>query len=88
MVHPLKLTFVANNNNLTGVGLTLGETICIGSLEFTADCFSNMSLSLEGNDLGAIFVGMVHIAGRHLYIPSSRIPLTRVTEASRPLFVF
>jgi hypothetical protein len=55
-----KLTFVADGNNQTGIGLTLGETICFGSLEFTADCFSNLSLSPEGNHSGAVFVGMVH----------------------------
>jgi hypothetical protein len=45
MVHSSKLTFVNNDNNLTGVGLTPGETICFGSLEFTADRFGNLSLS-------------------------------------------
>jgi hypothetical protein len=48
MVQSPKLTFVANGNNLTGVGLTLGETICFGSLEFTVDHFVNESLSREG----------------------------------------
>jgi hypothetical protein len=60
MVHSTKLTFIANSNNLTDVGLALGETICFGSLEFTVDHFSNLSLSLEGNDSCFIFVGMVH----------------------------
>jgi hypothetical protein len=50
MVYSPKLTFIANINNLTNVGLTLGETICFGSFEFTADRFGNLSLSLEGND--------------------------------------
>jgi hypothetical protein len=48
MVQSPKLTFVANGNNLTGVGLTLGETICFGSSEFTVDRFVNKSLSREG----------------------------------------
>jgi hypothetical protein len=60
MVYSPKLTFVANGNNSTGVGLTLGKTIRFGSLEFTADRFSNLSLYPVGNDLGVIFVGMVH----------------------------
>jgi hypothetical protein len=59
MVYSLKLSFVANSNNLTDVGLALGETICFGSLEFTADHFSCLSLNPE-EDSGAIFVGMVH----------------------------
>jgi hypothetical protein len=60
MVHSLKFTFVANGNNLSSVGIALGETICFGSFEFTTDSFCNLSLSPEGNDLGTIFVGMVH----------------------------
>jgi hypothetical protein len=42
------------------VGLILGKTIWIGILEFTADRFGNLSLSPEGNDSGAVFIGMVH----------------------------
>jgi hypothetical protein len=60
MVHSSKLTFIVNGNNLTDVGFTPGETIYFGSLKFTANCFSNLSLSPEGNDSGAVFVGMVH----------------------------
>jgi hypothetical protein len=48
MVYSLKLTFVANNNNLTSVGLAPGETICFESLEFIVNRFSNLSLSLKG----------------------------------------
>jgi hypothetical protein len=60
IVYSLKLTFVANGNNLTSTGLAPGETICFGSLEFTTDRFGNLSLSPEGNDPGTVFVGMVH----------------------------
>jgi hypothetical protein len=60
MVHFPKLTFVANDNNLTGVGFALGKTIFFESLEFTADHFGNLRLSPEGNDSSAIFIGMVH----------------------------
>jgi hypothetical protein len=60
MVYSLKLTFVANGNNSTSVELTPGETIWFGSLEFTIDHFSNLSLSLKGNDSGVVFIGMVH----------------------------
>jgi hypothetical protein len=62
-----KLTFVANSNNLTGVGLTMGETICFGSLELTTDHLGNLSLSLEGNDPGIVFVGMVHCGSLSLH---------------------
>jgi hypothetical protein len=57
MVYSLKLTFIANGNNWTGVGLFPSETIWFGSLEFTVDRFSNLSLSPEGNDSGIVFIG-------------------------------
>jgi hypothetical protein len=60
MVYSPKLTFVANENNMTDIEFTLGETICFGSLEFTTDCFSNLSLSPKGNGSSVVFVGMVH----------------------------
>jgi hypothetical protein len=60
MVYSLKVTFDANDGNLTSIGLTPGEIICFGSLEFTVDCFGNLSLSPEGNDPGVTFEGMVH----------------------------
>jgi hypothetical protein len=55
-----QLTIIANGNNLTGAGFTLGETIRFGSLVFTTDRFRNLSLSPKGNDSCAIFVRMVH----------------------------
>jgi hypothetical protein len=67
MVYSPKLTFVANDNNLTGVGFTPGGTICFGSLEFTANRFGNPSLFPEGNDSGAVFIGMVHNGPRSLH---------------------
>jgi hypothetical protein len=60
MVYSPKHTFVVNDNNLAGIGLAPGETICFGSLEFTTDRFGRLSLSQEGNDSGTLFVGMVH----------------------------
>jgi hypothetical protein len=60
MVYSPKLTYVANGNNPTGVGLAPGETIWFGSLEFTTDHFGNLSHSSKRNDSGAVFIGMVH----------------------------
>jgi hypothetical protein len=60
MVYSLKLTFIANGNNLIGVGLIPGDTICFGSLHFTADHFDHLSLSPKGNDSGVVFIGMMH----------------------------
>jgi hypothetical protein len=57
MVPSQKLSFVANDNNPTNIGLTLGSIIYFGSLEFTTD---RMSLSPVEGDSSAIFIGMVH----------------------------
>jgi hypothetical protein len=48
IVYSLKLSFIANGNKPTGVGLALGENNCFGSLEFTTDRFGHLSLSSEG----------------------------------------
>jgi hypothetical protein len=73
MVYSLKLSFIDNSSNPTGIGLTLGETICFSSLEFTADCFGRLSLSPEEGDSDALCVGMVHSGSPSLH-PPSRIP--------------
>jgi hypothetical protein len=52
--------FHCSDNNLTSVGLALGNTICFGSLEFTADHLGCLSLPPLEWDSGAIFVGTVH----------------------------
>jgi hypothetical protein len=57
---PLKLSFITNINNPTGVSLTPGSTIHFGSLEFVANRFGHWSLSPLGWDSDAIFVGMIH----------------------------
>jgi hypothetical protein len=67
IVYSLKLTFVGNGNNLTDVRLIPGETICFGRQEFTIDRFGSLGLSLEGNDAGAMFVGMVNSGSPSLY---------------------
>jgi hypothetical protein len=60
MVYLPKCSFIANRDSPTSVSLSLGEMICFGSLEFTANWFDRLCLSLEGDDSGAIFVGMMH----------------------------
>jgi hypothetical protein len=67
MVYSLKLTFVANGNNPVNGGFTPVKPICFGSLEFTIDRFSNLSLSPKGEDSAAIFVGMVHSGSPSLH---------------------
>jgi hypothetical protein len=67
MVTSPKLSFIANDNNPTGIGLTPSETICFTSLEFTVDRFGHMSLSLDERDSSAIFVGMVHSGSPYLH---------------------
>jgi hypothetical protein len=59
MVPSPKPIIVVDGNTLTGVGFTLGETICFGSLEFIADRFSDLSLSPEGNDSGVVCLAFV-----------------------------
>jgi hypothetical protein len=65
-----KLSFFANGNNSTDVGLTLGETIRFGSSEFTADCLDSLSLPHKEHDSCAFFIRMVHNGS-----PSLRIAL-------------
>jgi hypothetical protein len=48
MVYSPKLTFITNHKNTTSIGLALGETIYFGSVEFTTDRFSRLSISPKG----------------------------------------
>jgi hypothetical protein len=58
MVHSSTLTVTTDGEHLTCAGFSLGETIRFGRLEFIANYFGNLSLSLMGNESGVIFVGM------------------------------
>jgi hypothetical protein len=60
MVLSLKLSFIANDNNPTDVGLAPASTIHFSSLGFVADRLGRLSLSPQGWDSDAIFVGMAH----------------------------
>jgi hypothetical protein len=67
MVTSPKLPFVTNGDNLTGIGLTLGETSHFDSLEFTANHLGRLSVSPYEGDSSAIFVGMVHSGSSSLH---------------------
>jgi hypothetical protein len=73
MVYSPKHIFIVNRNNSTDVDLTPSETISLGSLEHTVDCFSRLSLSSEGDDSCAIFVGMMHngLPSSHMILEES-----------------
>jgi hypothetical protein len=60
MVHSSTLVNTNDGEHLTYGGFSLGEIIHFGRLEFIADCFSDLSLSLRGSDLGIVFVGETH----------------------------
>jgi hypothetical protein len=60
MVHLSMLTITTNGEHLTGGGFSLDEIIQLGSLEFIIDHFDNLSLSREGSDSDAVFMGMAH----------------------------
>jgi hypothetical protein len=79
MVYSPKLFIVANDNNLTAIGLALGKTIYFGSLEFITDHFSRMSLSPREADSGVVFMGMVH-NGHPLCTLPLRSPPMRVMQ--------
>jgi hypothetical protein len=67
IVTSLKLSFVANGSNLTGVGLPLGETIHFGYLEFTVDHLGYLSPSPKEQDSGAIFIRMLQSGAPSLH---------------------
>jgi hypothetical protein len=51
------LTVAADGERLSCGGLSLGETILFGSLEFITDHFSGLSLSPMGDGLDTIVMG-------------------------------
>jgi hypothetical protein len=60
MINSLMLVVTIDGKCLTCGGFSLDETICVGSLEFIADYFGSLSLSLKGSNSGAVFAGMAH----------------------------
>jgi hypothetical protein len=62
-----KLVIITGDIYPFGVELTQGEAIRFKDLEFIADHFDNQGLSPEGNDSGAIFVGMVRSGSPSLH---------------------
>jgi hypothetical protein len=54
------LAIAADGERLSCGGFSLGKTICFGSLEFIADCFSGLSLSPSGDGSDATFMGSTH----------------------------
>jgi hypothetical protein len=57
MVHSSTLAVTTDSEHLIRGGFSLGETVHFGSLEFIVDCFSSMSLSPKGSNLGIVFMG-------------------------------
>jgi hypothetical protein len=57
-----------DGERLTCGGISLGEIVRFGSLEFIIDYFSNLSLSPKGSDSSAVFVGTAHIGSPPLHI--------------------
>jgi hypothetical protein len=79
MVPSPKLSFIANDNNPTGVGLAQGNTIDFGGLEFIADRFGHLSLSPSGEELRC----HVHRNGPQ-WVTFSRSPLARTAPPLVP----
>jgi hypothetical protein len=60
MVHSSALTVTTDGEHLTYGGFSLKEIVRFRSLEFNADCFSILSLSLKESDSGAGFWSATH----------------------------
>jgi hypothetical protein len=54
------LTISTNGECFTCSGFSLGETGCLGSLEFIIDCFGSLSLSPRRSDSDTPFMGSTH----------------------------
>jgi hypothetical protein len=84
MVTSPKLSFVANDNNLTDIGLALGETIHFSSLGFTANCLGHLSLPPYERDSSVIFIEMVHSGTPLLHNSTSPKPKLRPRMSQPP----
>jgi hypothetical protein len=56
---PRKLSFISNSGNPTSIGLALGSAIHFFILDFITNHFGHLSLSPQGRDSDAIFIGMI-----------------------------
>jgi hypothetical protein len=56
MVPSSAIAITVDGEHLTCGGFSLGETICLGNFEFTADYFDGLSLAPRRGDAGAIFM--------------------------------
>jgi hypothetical protein len=64
MVHSFTLTISADGKCLMCDGFSLGDTVRFRSLEFIADCFGGLSLSLRRNDSDIAFMGQPAVGHR------------------------
>ena len=58
MAHSLVLTIAADGELRTSLNFTSGEIFRFGSMEFTANRFGRLSISSDGDNSGARFVGV------------------------------
>jgi hypothetical protein len=67
MVHSSTLVVTTDSERLTCSGFSLSKIVRFGSLEFIADCFGILSLSLKGSNLGTVFMGMARSGSPSLH---------------------
>jgi hypothetical protein len=69
MVPSSVVTFAVDGECLSCGGFSLGKTICFRSLEFIADRFSDLSLSLMGDGSDIIVMGLAAVGHHPRYEP-------------------
>jgi hypothetical protein len=60
MVPSFAITITVDGERLTCDDFSLSETVCLGSYEFIADYFDDLSLSPRRGDSGTTFIGSTH----------------------------